>query len=35
MADLDQAEARLAQARNNLLTEEVNFNDAQVITDCP
>lgn len=30
MADLDQAEARLAQARNNLLTEEVNFNDAQV-----
>ena len=30
MADLDQAEARLAQARNNLLTEEVNVNDAQV-----
>ncbi|MCM2319900.1 MAG: TolC family outer membrane protein [Pseudomonas sp.] len=30
MADLDQAEARLAQARNNLLTEQVNLSDAQV-----
>ncbi|MCQ4349099.1 TolC family outer membrane protein [Pseudomonas stutzeri] len=30
MADLDQAEARLAQARNNLLTEQVNLADAQV-----
>ncbi|WP_412547841.1 TolC family outer membrane protein [Pseudomonas sp. PDM11] len=30
MADLDQAEARLAQARNNLLTEQTNLADAQV-----
>lgn len=30
MADLDQAEARLAQARNNLLTEQANLADAQV-----
>jgi outer membrane protein, adhesin transport system len=29
-ADLDQAEARLAQARNNLLTEQTNLADAQV-----
>ncbi|KAB0548547.1 TolC family outer membrane protein [Pseudomonas argentinensis] len=30
MADLDQAEARLAQARNNLLTEQTNLADAQI-----
>ena len=30
MADLDQADARLAQARNNLLTEQTNLADAQV-----
>jgi outer membrane protein, adhesin transport system len=30
MADLDQAEARLAQARNNLITERTNLADAQV-----
>jgi adhesin transport system outer membrane protein len=30
MADLDQAEARLAQARNNLITEQTNLADAQV-----
>ncbi|TBU94603.1 TolC family outer membrane protein [Stutzerimonas kirkiae] len=29
LADLDQAEARLAQARNNLLTEETNLTDAK------
>src|SRR5690606_3065147 len=29
-ADSDQAEARLAQARNNLLTEQTNLADAQV-----
>jgi adhesin transport system outer membrane protein len=29
MADMDQAEARLAQARNNLLTEQANLADAQ------
>ncbi|MGH8352591.1 MAG: TolC family outer membrane protein [Pseudomonas sp.] len=29
MADLDQAEARLAQARNNLMTEQTNLLDAQ------
>lgn len=29
MADLDQAEARLAQARNNLITEQTNLADAQ------
>nr|WP_298142299.1 TolC family outer membrane protein [uncultured Pseudomonas sp.] len=29
-ADLDQAEARLAQARNNLITERTNLADAQV-----
>ncbi|MBK5540848.1 TolC family outer membrane protein [Pseudomonas sp. TH05] len=29
MADMDQAEARLAQARNNLLTEQTNLADAQ------
>lgn len=29
-ADLDQAEARLAQARNNLITEETNLADAQL-----
>ncbi len=28
-ADLDQAEARLAQARNNLITEQTNLADAQ------
>ncbi|MFC6298936.1 TolC family outer membrane protein [Pseudomonas sp. CCM 7893] len=28
-ADLDQAEARLAQARNNLITEQTNLSDAQ------
>ncbi|MBF8720862.1 TolC family outer membrane protein [Pseudomonas guariconensis] len=28
MADLDQAEARLAQARNNLITEQTNLADA-------
>ncbi|WP_421682629.1 TolC family outer membrane protein [Stutzerimonas urumqiensis] len=30
MADLDQAEARLAQARNNLLTEQTNLDDARI-----
>ncbi|MBD9484864.1 TolC family outer membrane protein [Pseudomonas sp. PDM14] len=30
MADLDQAEARLAQARNNLITEQTNLADARV-----
>ena len=30
MADLDQAEARLAQAKNNLLTEQANLADARV-----
>lgn len=30
MADLDQADARLAQARNNLITEQTNLADAQV-----
>lgn len=30
LVDLDQAEARLAQARNNLLTEQTNLADAQV-----
>ena len=30
MADLDQAEARLAQAKNNLLTEQTNLADARV-----
>ncbi len=30
MADLDQAEARLAQARNNLITEQTNLADAEV-----
>lgn len=30
MADLDQAEARLAQARNNLITEQTNLADSQV-----
>lgn len=29
-ADLDQAEARLAQARNNLITDETNLADAKV-----
>jgi len=29
-ADLDQAEARLAQARNNLITEQTNLADARV-----
>jgi adhesin transport system outer membrane protein len=29
MADLDQAEARLAQARNNLITEQTNLADSQ------
>ncbi|WP_137818898.1 TolC family outer membrane protein [Pseudomonas sp. 2FG] len=29
LADLDQAEARLAQARNNLITEQTNLADAQ------
>ncbi|WP_121575560.1 TolC family outer membrane protein [Brenneria alni] len=29
LADLEQAEARLAQARNNLLTEKTNLDDAQ------
>ena len=29
MADMDQAEARLAQARNNLLTEQTNLADAK------
>ncbi|MDG9883915.1 TolC family outer membrane protein [Pseudomonas sp. GD04058] len=29
MADMDQAEARLASARNNLLTEQTNLADAQ------
>ena len=29
MADMDQADARLAQARNNLLTEQTNLADAQ------
>ncbi len=29
-ADLDQAEARLAQARNNLITEETNLSDAKL-----
>ena len=29
-ADLDQAEARLAQARNNVITEQTNLADAQV-----
>lgn len=29
-ADLDQAEARLAQARNNLITEETNLADAEL-----
>ncbi|AGE28541.1 MULTISPECIES: TolC family outer membrane protein [Pseudomonas] len=29
MADMDQAEARLAQARNNLLTEQTNLEDAK------
>src|SRR5690606_24553487 len=29
MADLDQAEARLAQARNNLITEQTNLADAE------
>jgi adhesin transport system outer membrane protein len=29
-ADLDQAEARLAQSRNNLITEQTNLADAQV-----
>jgi adhesin transport system outer membrane protein len=29
LADLDQADARLAQARNNLLTEQTNLADAQ------
>jgi adhesin transport system outer membrane protein len=28
MADMDQAEARLAQARNNLITEQTNLADA-------
>ena len=31
-ADLDQAEARLAQARNNVITEQTNLADAQ--TNC-
>lgn len=30
IADLDQAEARLAQARNNLITEQTNLADARV-----
>ncbi len=30
MADLDQAEARMAQARNNLITEQTNLADSQV-----
>ncbi|MHA6492804.1 TolC family outer membrane protein [Pseudomonas borbori] len=30
MADLDQAEARLAQARNNLITEQTNLADARI-----
>ncbi|MCZ7024132.1 TolC family protein, partial [Salmonella enterica] len=29
-ADQDQAEARLAQARNNLITEQTNLADSQV-----
>jgi adhesin transport system outer membrane protein len=29
-ADFDQAEARLAQAKNNLITEQTNLSDAQV-----
>jgi len=29
LADMDQAEARLAQARNNLITEQTNLADAQ------
>src|ERR1700712_3040804 len=29
MADMDQADARLAQARNNLITEQTNLADAQ------
>lgn len=29
LADLEQAEARLAQARNNLLTEQTNLDDAK------
>ncbi|NWL79032.1 channel protein TolC [Pseudomonas taiwanensis] len=29
LADQDQAEARLAQARNNLITEQTNLNDAR------
>lgn len=28
-ADLDQAEARMAQARNNLITEQTNLADAE------
>ena len=30
MADLDQAEARLAQAKNNLITEQTNLADARI-----
>ncbi|MBN3142381.1 TolC family outer membrane protein [Pectobacterium brasiliense] len=30
LADLDQAEARLAQARNNVLTEQTNLDDAKI-----
>ncbi|MBN3192422.1 TolC family outer membrane protein [Pectobacterium brasiliense] len=30
LADLDQAEARLAQARNNALTEQTNLDDAKI-----
>ncbi|MCL6327961.1 channel protein TolC [Pectobacterium brasiliense] len=30
LADLDQAEARLAQARNNALTEKTNLDDAKI-----
>lgn len=30
MADMDQADARLAQAQNNLLTEQANLADAQI-----
>ncbi|QQG27509.1 TolC family outer membrane protein [Pectobacterium carotovorum] len=30
LADLDQAEARLAQARNNTLTEKTNLDDAKI-----
>ncbi|MEI7127235.1 TolC family outer membrane protein [Pectobacterium versatile] len=30
LADLDQAEARLAQARNNVLTEKTNLDDAKI-----